>query len=326
MWRPADAALEDRRFQEDQAVSRRPLATWLALVIALIPFTDLHAKPQNRAHCEALYLQERDRYGKDVVWIATPDEFVRLMLTIAKTTEDDFVLDLGAGDGKIVIAGAKEFGDRGLGVEYEPDLVNLARCLVEVEGVADKVQIREGDIFKEDFGHADVVTLFLTPRLNLCIRHRLLAMDPGTRIVSHDFRMDDWVPDDWASIDPRTAHVWIVPARAGGLWRFEDRDGKHVFDLTLAQSFQWLRGEAEVGGSRRRLRGARLRGDAIEFAFEDGEGVVRTLAGTIREREITGTLSVAGGADVRVTGTVQGAIATGAWTEMAPGCDKYYAR
>jgi predicted RNA methylase len=127
--------------------------------------------------------------------VPTFDSVVTAMLSMAKVTSGDLVLDLGAGDGKIAIAAAKPpYGARAVGIEFDPDLAKRAACLVQVEGVADRVRIVQGDIFKEDFKGASVVTLYLLPELNLCVRHRILALEPGTRVVSHQYAMADWEP------------------------------------------------------------------------------------------------------------------------------------
>jgi SAM-dependent methyltransferase len=170
-------------------------AAALAIATGLV-LSDAAAQPKSRADCEAAYKPRVGQSGKDVVWVPTPDELVDKMLRMANTTAHDHVIDLGAGDGKIAIAAAKTFGATALGIEYNPDMVRLADCWVQVAGVSSRVNVIEGDIFKEDFSKADVVTMYLLPELNLCIRHRLLAMRPGTRVASHEFMMGDWNPDN----------------------------------------------------------------------------------------------------------------------------------
>src|SRR5512139_3206758 len=203
---------------------RRLAATASLLLLAVAV---AQAQPSSRAECEAAHPAAWGQAGKDVVWVPTPDAVVHAMLTMAKVTPQDLVDDLGAGDGKIAIAAAKPpFGARSVGIEYDPDLAKLAGCLVRAEGVADNVRIVEGDIFKEDFGRATVVTTYLLPQLNVCVRHRILAMEPGTRVASHQFPMADWEPDESAEIQGRNVYLWVVPARVDGVWDFEDSDGK----------------------------------------------------------------------------------------------------
>ena len=153
--------------------------------------------------------------GKDAIWAATPDEFVNRMLAMARTTADDHVIDLGAGDGNFAIAAAKRFGARSLGIEYNPELVKLAQCMVRGSGAEGRARVVEGDVFKEDFSKADVLTIFLLPHLNQCLRHRILAMRPGVRVVSYLFSMGDWEPNDLTAMELDVA----VPVDRAGAGR-----------------------------------------------------------------------------------------------------------
>src|SRR6266545_3377320 len=130
--------------------------------------------------------------GKDVIWVPTPDEVVERMLTMAQVTPSDFVMDLGAGDGKIAIAAARKFGAKSLGIEYNPDMVKLAQDNAQKAGVAEKASFRRADIFSTDFSPATVITLYLLPALNMKLRPQILSMRPGTRVASHSFNMEDW--------------------------------------------------------------------------------------------------------------------------------------
>jgi len=282
------------------------------------------AESRTRAECERDYKPQVGQAGKDVVWVPTPDELVNKMLTMARVTPKDFVVDLGAGDGKIAIAAGKKFGATALGIEYNPEMAKLAQCFVQAEGVADKVKIIQGDIFKEDFSKATVVTMYLLPELNLCVRHRLLAMKPGTRLTSHAFTMGDWEADENAQSEYRNAYLWIVPARVGGSWSF--RGGNSDFAVTLNQTFQKIGGEALVGGRKQPLIGASLQGDQIRFAFTDARGVTQHFAGTVRGNAMTGTLRASGATDQEVSGSVQGALAPAPWAEMADGCGRFYGK
>ncbi len=147
------------------------------------------ADGKTREDCEREYTPQRGQAGKDVIWVPTGDEVVARMLELAKVTSADKVYDLGAGDGKIPIAAGKQFGATAVGVEYDADLVKHAQCLVEAEGVQDRVTVVQGDIFETDFSDATVVTLYLLPELNLRLRPTLLDMKPGTRVVSYSFTM-----------------------------------------------------------------------------------------------------------------------------------------
>lgn len=281
------------------------------------------AQPGSRAECEATHPATWGRAGKDVVWVPTLDAVVHAMLTMAKVTPQDLVIDLGAGDGRIAIAAAKSFGARSVGIEYDPDLAKLAGCLVQAEGVADKARIVEGDIFKEDFGGASVVTMYLLPHLNLCVRHRILAMEPGTRVVSHQFSMADWDPDESAQVQGRNVYLWVVPVRIDGAWDFHDRQGT-PFTIELRQTFGKLAGEITRGRVREPLLSATVRGRDLRFTF-DTAGVTVEFAGTVRGSEIAGALSTGPtGGTVEAVGTLRGALRDAPWAEMPAGCGSYY--
>ncbi len=296
------------------------VASMLLFAVAVV-----QAQPSNRANCETANPPSMGRVGKDVVWVPTPDAVVHGMLTMAKVTPQDLVIDLGAGDGRIAIAAAKEFGARSLGIEYDPEMAKLAGCLVQAEGVAGKARIVEGDIFKEDFGQASVVTMYLLPDLNLCVRHRILAMAPGTRVTSHQFTMGEWEADERAEIDHRNVYLWVVPARVDGVWDFRDRHGTQ-FTIDLSQTFGKLSGEVALDGARRPLAAATLRGTDLRFTFDDARGVTHSFAGTVRGTEIGGVLSGATGGEVEATGTLSGALRPAPWAEMPAHCSRYYGR
>jgi hypothetical protein len=260
------------------------------------------AEARTRADCERDYKPQVGQAGKDVVWVPTPDELVNKMLTMAKVTPKDYVVDLGAGDGKIAIAAGKKFGATATGIEYNPDMAKLAQCFVQAEGVSDKVKIIQGDIFKEDFSKATVVTMYLLPELNMRLRPTLLNMKPGTRVTSHQFSMGDWEADETAEIEHRTAYLWIVPAKVEGNWTFREDGGKTSFSVAMTQKFQRLSGEAGMGGNKNPLVGATLQGEEIKFAFNDDKGQTRTLSGMVRGNEITGTLRGPGNSEIKVSG------------------------
>lgn len=281
---------------------------------------------KTRAECERDYKPQVGQAGKDVIWVPTPDELVSRMLTMAKVTPKDYVVDLGAGDGKIAIAAGKNFGATALGIEYNPDMARLAQCYVQAEGVGSKVKVIQGDIFKEDFSKATVVTMYLLPELNLCVRHRLLAMKPGTRVSSHSFTMGEWEPDEPFEVEYRNAYLWIVPARVGGTWAFRNSSGSVDFTVALNQSFQKIGGEVTVGGRKQPLVGASLQGDSIRFAFADAKGVMQHFTGTVRGSTVTGSLRASAIADVELAGNAQGELAPAPWAEMASGCGRFYGK
>ena len=298
----------------------RPLALGAAFVLAAALVGDSAAR--DRKECERDYKPQVGQSGKDVVWVPTPDELVQRMLRMAKVTPQDVVYDLGAGDGKIAIAAGK-LGANSVGIEYNPDMAKLAGCLVTAEGVGNKTKIIQGDIFKEDFSKATVITMYLLPELNLCVRHRILAMKPGTRVTSHQFTMGDWEADETNEVEYRTAYLWIVPARVDGTWVLREDTGSTTINLT--QNFQKVSGEVVSGAGRQPLVGATLRGDQLRFAFNDAKGMTRTFNGSVRGTELVGTLKT-GSAETKVTGAAQGALRAASWAEMLPQCGRFYGK
>ena len=198
----------------------------------------------SREECERQFKPESGQPGKDVIWVPTNDYLVARMLKMAQVTKADRVYDLGAGDGKIAIAAARDFGATAVGVEYDPKLAKLGQCYVQAEKLGERVRIIQGDIFETDFSSATVVTLYLLPELNLRLRPTILNMKPGTRVVSHSFLMDDWEPDERSMTEDGSAYLWIVPAKVAGTWEFRESGGKGKFVAKLEQKFQQLSGRA----------------------------------------------------------------------------------
>ncbi len=201
--------------------------------------------------------------GKDVVWVPTPQVLVDKMLDMAKVTPKDYLIDLGSGDGRTVITAAKR-GARALGIEYNPDMVELSRENVAKAGVGDKAKFIKADLFDADFSQATVITMFLLPDINLRLRPKLLGMKPGTRIVSNSFTMDEWSPDDRQTVEEGcsnwcTALLWIVPAKVEGKWRI------NTGELTLKQEFQMLSGTLTSEGKSTPISDAKMNGDQIAF-------------------------------------------------------------
>jgi len=277
-------------------------ATLIALTAVACLSWVATADARTRAECERDYKPQVGQAGKDVVWVPTPDELVSKMLTMAKVTAKDYVVDLGAGDGKIAIAAGRDFGATALGIEYNPDMAKLAQCFVQAANVGNKVRVIQGDIFKEDFSKATVVTMYLLPELNMRLRPTILNMKPGTRVTSHQFTMGDWEPDQTAEMEYRNAYLWIVPAKVEGTWTFRETGGAPGFMVSLSQTFQKIKGEASVGYNKNPLTAPTLRGDAIAFTFNDDKGQSRTFTGTVTGSEINGTLRGPGNAEVKVSG------------------------
>jgi len=200
--------------------------------------------------------------GKDVVWVPTPQVLVDKMLDMARLTKDDIHYDLGSGDGRTVITAAKR-GARAVGIEYNPDMVELSKANARAAGVTERAQFMKADLFETDFSKATVVTMFLLPDINLKLRPKLLTMKPGTRVVSNTFTMGDWEPDAKASVEPCESSwcnvlFWIVPARVAGQWKLPQGE------LTLKQHYQMLSGTFRAGGKSLAVDG-KVTGDAIAF-------------------------------------------------------------
>lgn len=233
----------------------------------------------------------------DVRYDPSSPAVVRAMLEIADAGAGDVLYDLGSGDGRIVIAAARDFGvPRATGVEIDAELVAESRRNARRAGVAERVRFVRADLFEYDFSDATVVTLFLLPRLNIRLRPRLLAeLVPGTRVVSHEHDMDAWQPDDHIVVDGHHVYLWIIPARAEGRWTWE-ADGRR-YRLALQQRFQGVAGTLTVDDGRPRLiREPTLRGERLRFTVPGGEDAAPRLRfdGRIDAGTLEGTLQRGG--------------------------------
>jgi len=202
--------------------------------------------------------------GRDVVWVPTSQALVNKMLDMAKVTPRDFVMDLGSGDGRTVIAAAKR-GAHALGIEYNPDMVELSKQNARAAGVSARAEFVKADLFETDLSRATVITMFLLPDINLKLRPKLLELKPGTRVVSNTFTMAEWAPDETAELPEASgcgswchALLWIVPAKVAGDWTLPQGE------LSLKQDFQMLHGALTTGGKTFALQG-RVRGEALSF-------------------------------------------------------------
>jgi len=265
--------------------ARRVLVLFAAMICSSLAL----AQPQS---AKKEYEPSVGQSGKDVVWVPSPQALVDRMLDMAKLTPSDIHYDLGSGDGRTVITAAKR-GTRAYGIEYNPDMVELAKRNAQKEGMADKATFTRGDIFTPEsikaYTQATVITLFLLPDLNVKLRPTLLDMKPGTRIVSNSFTMGDWKEDEKISAGGDctswcTAYLWIVPAKVSGNWKTSRGD------LTLKQEYQMLSGnlargnvsaiisEAKMNGGQIAFTAAgaqytgRVNGNAIEGSYKSGEG------------------------------------------------------
>jgi SAM-dependent methyltransferase len=221
--------------------------------------------------------------GKDVVWVPTPQALVDKMLDLAKVTSEDYLIDLGSGDGRTVIAAAKR-GTRALGIEYNPDMVELSKENAAKAGVTDRVAFLKADLFESDLSQGTVITMFLLTEINLKLRPRLLDLKAGTRVVSNTFKMGDWTPDGTAAVNGGceawcTAYLWIVPAQVEGTWRVLEGE------LALKQSFQTISGTLTANGRSVPISAGRLHANRISFsaggATYTGEVSGEAMEGTV---------------------------------------------
>lgn len=229
----------------------------------------------------------------DVVYVPTPQEVVDRMLEMARLTKDDFLIDLGSGDGRIPVTAAKKYGARAFGVDINPQRVEEGRANARREGVEDKVEFLVQDLYKTDISKADVLSMYLLSSINLNLRPTILEkLRPGTRVVSHAFDMGDWNPDERDTVGYRRVFLWIVPARVEGSWKLSA--GDQSASLRLKQRYQEISGEASMDGKAQDLAEARLRGTEISFIVTiDGER--RTLVGTVTGDAIEGDAAKSGG-------------------------------
>jgi hypothetical protein len=242
-------------------------------------------------------------------YVPTPQIVVDEMLRMAKVGANDFVVDLGSGDGIIVLTAATRLKARGFGVDIDPELVQLSNSEAKKRGVADRASFHVMDVFKADISKATVVTLYLLPGMMTDLRPKIFGeLKPGTRVVSHDYHFgDEWRPDDQYTWDvpekekvngvPRaTIYLWVVPARVAGRWQLRlAAPVAEQYDLTLKQNYQSLEGTVSSGGAKGvRLTQSYLLGEDISFAFPSG-GDRHRFKGRISGNTMEGTVELAGG-------------------------------
>jgi SAM-dependent methyltransferase len=236
----------------------------------------------------------QDRPAKlDVPYVPTPPAVVARMLEVANVRQNDFVIDLGSGDGRIAIAAAKDRGARALGVDIDPARIREANENAKNAGVADRVTFRQQNLFETPIGEATVLTMYLLEEVNRRLRPRILAeLRPGTRVVSHAFDMGEWEADQHSTVNGRDVYFWVVPAKVEGRW--EVNSGNRRFDIDLKQTFQKIQGSASINGRSAPLRNAQLRGDMIQFTVQVGEEGPLALRGRVVGDAIEG-LAAQGG-------------------------------
>ena len=245
-----------------------------------------------------------------VPYVPTPNDVVAKMLEMVRITPNDYLIDLGSGDGRIIVTAARKHGARGFGVDINPERVAEAEANAQKAGVTDKVAFYQRDLFQTDLAQATVISMYLLPRVNLELRPKLLALKPGTRLVSHDFNMDDWKPDAHVQMESpekygnsggqSDIYFWVVPAQVAGNWGWVmQRGAKPVsYAAVLKQSFQMFSGVVSVNGRSVPVQNARLSGEDISFTFtvDLGAGPVRhEFRGKAAGHEWHGVLTLASG-------------------------------
>ena len=226
----------------------------VVLSLVALAFTVSAAAAQGTATGQKPFEPQVGQAGKDVVWVPTPQALVDKMLDMAKVTKSDVVYDLGSGDGRTVITAAKR-GATAMGIEYNPDMVELSKKNAEAAGVTGRATFVRADLFETDLSKANVITMFLLPSINMKLRPKILDLKPGTRIVANTFTMEDWQADETFTVTDGctsswcTALLWIVPAKVDGTWNTPSGA------LTLTQNFQMLSGTLGSQAVQGRLRG-----------------------------------------------------------------------
>lgn len=244
-----------------------------------------------------------------VPYVPTPQAVVDRMLAMANVTAADYLIDLGSGDGRIVVTAAKKYGTRGFGVDLNPVRIDEANENARRNRVADKVAFYQRNLFETDLSQATVITMYLLPRVNLQLRPTLLELKPGTRLVSHDFDMGDWQPDEHVRMDATDKfsgaggdsdiYLWIVPAKVAGSWRTRLTAGgkPQSYDIRLEQKYQSVGGTVHVNGRPAQIQGATLRGAALSIAFTaevNGAPVKHRFSGRVDGGRITGEAMLSG--------------------------------
>jgi hypothetical protein len=244
-----------------------------------------------------------------VPYVPTPQEVVERMLEIAKVGPQDYLIDLGSGDGRIVVTAAKKYGARGFGVDLNPVRVKESIENAAKAGVSERAAFHQRDLFETDLGDATVITMYLLPRVNLELRPKLLELKPGTRLVSHDFSMDDWKPDEFVEMHVKekygsaggnsSVYFWIVPARVAGAWQWQLTVGgkPQAYEMVLEQKYQMISGTVRVGGRSVKLLDAKLRGDQVNVTFVaevNGSPLKHEFSGRVAGNTIEGAVKLSG--------------------------------
>jgi hypothetical protein len=251
----------------------------------------------------------------NVIYVPTPQIVVDEMLSMAKVGPNDFLIDLGSGDGRIVITAAKKLGARGFGVDLDTYLLKVANNAAKKEGVADRARFIEQNLFETDLGQATVITSYLLPEMNERLRPKLLALKPGTRVVAHDYAMGDWDADDDKTLivpekvvgDPGKSYIflWIIPARVAGSWESQIMAGGRSvrYQFNLEQHYQLVHGTARADDRDAKVPQFRMVGEQIAFKLDvpvAGKPVSHQFRGLAKDGIIEGTVTIGEGAGQRV--------------------------
>lgn len=218
----------------------------------------------------------------DVPYVPTPQPVVDRMLQMAGVKSTDLVMDVGCGDGRMVVTAAKQYGAKGFCNDIDPERISEAKRNAKEAGVTDKVKFRQGNLFDVDISQADVLPMYLLESINLKLRPKILATaKPGARVVSHAFTMGDWKPDMTDTVDGRHVFLWIVPARVDGHRQVRQGPGQSDLNLDIKQSYQEFTGKATTNGRSSDIRDGRIRGTEISFTYEPQPGQARTFRGRV---------------------------------------------
>jgi SAM-dependent methyltransferase len=269
----------------------KPRQVWILVLCLILAIGGLWA---------AGYAQTRT---PDVIYVPTPPNVVAEMLRLTNVTKDDVVYDLGCGDGRLVITAAKRYGARGVGIDIDPQRIDESRANARKAGVTKRVKFLEQDLFQADIGEASVVTLYLLPKLNVELRPKLLRdLRPGTRLVSHDFDMGEWQPDQTVQVQgpsrQHSVYYWVIPASVDGLWHISlpTPMGVQQYVLQLAQQFQQVHGTMRVQDNDIPITNATLTGDHLHFTVRTSDKVKMSFDGHVDTNAMRGGVEVQGAA------------------------------
>lgn len=268
----------------------------LILLLAAAPGSAACSSHQAAASGQPILVSRKAASVLDVPYVPTPKNVVDKMLDMAKVGPNDMVYDLGCGDGRLVVTAAKEKGAKGVGVDLNPVRIRESNDSAARAKVKDRVTFLQQDLFETDISAATVLTMYLLPRVNLMLRPKIFSqLKPGSRVVSHDYDMDDWEPDATAMVGSSRVYCWVVPANASGTWdlTLQSGEGMSRYTLIIDQTFQKIEGFASSGSSQAPLKDAKLKGEALEFRIDqriDGKLAPMKFEGRIVDDSIEGTM------------------------------------